>query len=127
MIMSKNHNGQKSIWQQVSAEEPFIWTQYLQSDLTNQNSSHRVVGVGGGGQVKLDINCVGGWGCGKGGREQKVIPGLLGLQVKARPFKPGIRQGFQFFCVWGDYIKPGSIPSDTLKTIYNNFTFRSAL
>ncbi len=53
MMISENHNGHGSVWQQVSTKEPFIWTQYLWSDLTTQNSFHRA-GEEGGGQVKLD-------------------------------------------------------------------------
>ncbi len=54
---------------------------------------------GGGGSGSHFISPV--WGVGrKGGRKQKVIRGLLGLQVKPRPFAQGIRKGFQLFCDW---------------------------
>jgi hypothetical protein len=81
VMMSENHNGHRSVWQQVSTEEPFIWTHYLKSNLTTQNSSHRTVGRGGRGWFSLYITCGGG-----GGNRSHL--GLSGFQGKARPYTP---------------------------------------
>jgi hypothetical protein len=78
------------------------------SGLLPQSSGKR--GGGAGSHFKSPV-CGGGGGRKEGGRKQKVIPGLSGLQGRARQFTPGQTGLSIILCRGKTTFKPGSIPA----------------
>jgi hypothetical protein len=131
VMMSENNNGHRSVWQQVSTEEPFIWTHYLvrfdHSELFPQNrgrggglvlSSHHLCGGEEGGEKK--------GGGRRRGEETEGHPRIIRIAWKSKTIHTWSDRASKYFVSVEDNIKPGSIPSDTLppstqrKIIYNN-------
>ncbi len=114
MMMSENHNGHWSVWQQVSTEEPFIRTHHLQSDLITQNSSHRILGRGGG-LVLTSYHLWGGreerGGGRKGGEETEDHPRISKIAGKGQTIHPWSDRASNYFVSGEDDIKPRSIPA----------------
>ncbi len=121
MMMSENHNGHRSVWQKVSTEEPFIWTQYVQSDLTTQNSSHRAVArewhvkldnshVEEGGGVLTSCHLSGGGRKGGGNRSSQDYQDYRGKPDQSHMVSD---RAFNYFVTGEDGIEPGTVPKDT--------------
>ncbi len=126
--MSENHNGHRSVWQQVGTEEPFIWTQYLQSHLTTQNYSREQWEEVG--QFKLDITCGGEpvsnfispvWERGgrKEGGEETERSSQEYQDYRENPDHSHlVSNRASNYCVTGEEdIKPGSIPQPLLTPV----------
>ncbi len=107
----------------MSTEEPFIWTHYLSSDLTTQNSSHRAVGRGGASSHFISPVCV--WGGGRqrkeggGGQETKGHPRIIRIAGKTQTIHTWSDRASNYFLSGKDDIKLGSIPGDTVHALVN--------